>query len=180
MAVPTVTFSHAGIYVTNLDTMLAFYKNVLGLNETDRGVLEGSEIVFLSNDPKEHHQIVLATGRPASASFTTVNQLSFHLGTLTALKEMLPVLRAANVKPLAPTSHGTALSIYFHDPEGNRIELYVDTPWHCSQPMRIPIDLDRAEDAIWKDVEEAVKDLPGYLPGDERYKQMVELMGAKT
>jgi catechol-2,3-dioxygenase len=176
MALPSVTFSHAGIYVKDLPKMQAFYENVLGLVETDRGVLDGTEIVFMSNDPKEHHQIVLASGRPAFASFTTVNQLSFHLDDLTALKQMQTVLREAGVTPLAPTSHGTAVSIYFHDPEGNRIELYVDTKWHVPQPRRILINLDRSEDEIMKDEEQMATTAVGYLPGDERYKLMVERM----
>jgi catechol 2,3-dioxygenase len=41
-------------------------------------------------------------------------------------------------------THGNAMSIYFRDPEGNRLEVFMDTPWYCEQPLREPIDLDRA------------------------------------
>ena len=45
------------------------------------------------------------------------------------------------VSELAPRSHGNAWSIYFHDPEGNRVEIYRPTPWHVSQPYGEPLDL---------------------------------------
>ena len=49
--------------------MQDFYTRVLGFTVTDGGELETAEgsmtIVFLSRDPREHHQIVLASGRPA-------------------------------------------------------------------------------------------------------------------
>lgn len=31
---------------------------------------------------------------------------------------------------VAPRNHGNAWSIYFADPEGNRIELYTPSPWY--------------------------------------------------
>ncbi len=168
---PRVAFSHAGIYVTDLEAMLVFYRDVIGLSVTDRGVVEGTEIIFLSADPREHHQLVLASGRPRDLSFTTVNQLSFRLTDLAALREMLAILRKADVKPLAPTNHGTALSIYFPDPEGNRVELFIDTPWHIEQPQRHVFDFDRGEDEIWAEVEQMVKALPSFLPiGDWQAK----------
>ena len=38
-------------------------------------------------------------------------------------------------------SHGIAFGMYFFDPEGNRIELYVRTPYEVPQPMGDPIDI---------------------------------------
>jgi catechol 2,3-dioxygenase len=176
MSRPTVAFSHAGIYVTDLEVMLAFYRDVIGLSVTDRGIVDGTEIIFLSADPREHHQLVLASGRPRDLSFTTVNQLSFRLPDLTALREMLAILRQADVKPLAPTNHGTALSIYFPDPEGNRVELFIDTPWHIEQPQRHVFDFDRGEDEIWAEVEQMVKALPSFMPFSERQVEMAKHM----
>ncbi len=175
---PIISFSHAGIFVRDLPGMLAFYHHVLGLSITDRGLLEGSEIVFLSANPSEHHQIVLATGRPLEAHFNTVNQLSFRLRSLADLRRMLHVLRDANVDDIRPTSHGIALSIYVKDPEGNRIEFFIDTPWHCEQPLRAAIDLERADDEIWREVEESVRDLPGYVSAEARHAEMVSLMSS--
>jgi catechol-2,3-dioxygenase len=31
-------------------------------------------------------------------------------------------------------THGNAVSLYCRDPEGNRLEIFMDTPWYCDQP----------------------------------------------
>src|SRR5207249_954482 len=73
---PTVSFSHFGLYVTDLPRMEDFYARVLGLLVSDRGKLPGgSDLVFLSRDPDEHHQLVLATGRPPCPQFKETEAL---------------------------------------------------------------------------------------------------------
>ena len=63
---PNAQFTHVGFMVTDLEGMIAFYTRVLGLVLTDRGpYYRGGEIVFLSRDHSEHHQVVFASGRPA-------------------------------------------------------------------------------------------------------------------
>jgi catechol-2,3-dioxygenase len=57
--------------------------------------------------------------------------------------------------------------VYFRDPEGNRIELFVDTPWYVAQPIRIPMDMALADDALWKWAEKTARALPGYKPVEE-------------
>ena len=54
-----LTWSHAVLYVQTLQPMLQFYSEVLGFLVTDRGPLaEGApEIVFLSQDQEQQHQI---------------------------------------------------------------------------------------------------------------------------
>ena len=61
MAQAAISFSHFGIHVTDLPLMEEFYTRVIGLVVTDRGPLrDGSTLAFLSRDPDEHHQMVLA------------------------------------------------------------------------------------------------------------------------
>ena len=118
---PAVSFSHFGLYVTDLPRMEDFYTRVLGLLVSDRGqVPGGSDLVFLSRDPDEHHQIVLATGRPPGVEFNVVNQISFKLPTLADLKAMHARARDEGTKPFRIVTHGNAWSVYFADPEGNR------------------------------------------------------------
>ena len=86
--VPRLAFSHMGLYATDLARMADFYTRVLGLTETDRGRLGAVELVFLSSNPMEHHQIVLASGRPAEAGFNVINQISFRMAEFAGLREM--------------------------------------------------------------------------------------------
>ena len=60
---PRMAFAHMGIYVTDVPRMEDFYTRVLGLSVTDRATIRGADVVFLSRNPDEHHQIVLVSGR---------------------------------------------------------------------------------------------------------------------
>ena len=149
-----------------------FYTRVLGFTATDRGQLGATRLVFLSRDPREHHQIVLASGRPGDLPFNPINQISFRMAEFSGLREMHRRLEMEKVRDLYPVSHGNALSVYFLDPEGNRIELFVDTPWHCRQPVRVPMDLKLDDEGLWKWAEAEARKQPDFMPMDEwRAKQ---------
>ena len=177
--VPEAAFSHVGLFVHDLERMEGFYRRVLGFTVTDRGELPtpaGGRVglVFLSRDPNEHHQLVLATGRPSAAGFNVVNQISFRVRDLAALRRFHSVLKGERVRALAPVTHGNAISLYFPDPEGNRIELFFDTPWHCAQPVREPVDLDRSDADILAETERLARSQPGFTT---REAWMAELAG---
>ena len=78
---PDLAFSHVGLFVHDLELMEGFYRRVLGFTVTDRGELPAPSgrvgLVFLSRDPREHHQLVLATGaRPRSSSTSSTRSPS--------------------------------------------------------------------------------------------------------
>jgi catechol-2,3-dioxygenase len=163
-APPSVSFSHIGIFVTDIAKMTDFYARFLGFTVTDRGKLGDTDLVFLSRDPREHHQIVLVAGRPERTPFNVVNQISFRVDGLQSLRELHHRLASEPVTDIAPVTHGNALSVYFRDPEGNRIELFIDTPWHVTQPYRVPMDLSLSDEALWDWAEETARRLPGFRP----------------
>jgi catechol-2,3-dioxygenase len=168
MVPPKLAFSHFGFFVRDLDRMADFYSRVLGFTISDRGELDTPRgkvsLVFLTRDASEHHQIVLASGRPQDLSFNPINQISFRAENFAALREFHRAIQHEPVSEISPVSHGNALSVYFKDPEGNRIELFIDTPWHVEQPLRIPMDMSLEDDALWKWAEKSVRELPGYQP----------------
>ena len=166
-SVPEFSFSHMGIYVADAARMEDFYTRVLGFAVTDRGNLGSTKLVFLSRDAREHHQIVLASGRPPAGGFNTINQISFRMADFAGLREMHGRLQDERVGELAPVSHGNALSVYFKDPEGNRIELFVDTPWYVEQPVRVPMDLRLSDAELWAWAEREARKLPGFRPVEE-------------
>lgn len=156
-------FSHIGLYVTDLPGMARFYKQALRFTQTDEGDLGAVQLVFLSRDPNEHHQLVLATGRPADMAFNVVNQISFRVPDLVALRSFHDRLLAEGATDMAPVTHGNAVSIYCRDPEGNRLELFMDTPWYCEQPLKEPIDLGQSDEAILTQAEAIAKRLPKFM-----------------
>jgi catechol 2,3-dioxygenase-like lactoylglutathione lyase family enzyme len=158
-----LSLSHCGVFVTDMPRMIDFYSGYLGFAVSDRGSTStGGEIVFLTRDPREHHQFVMATGRPADLNFNIVNQLSFRVDSLDTLRELQRGLKKEAVSELGPISHGNALSVYFLDPEKNRVELLIDTPWYVPQPCRIPVDLSLPDHELWATLEKQARALPGF------------------
>jgi catechol-2,3-dioxygenase len=177
-----IAFSHVGIHVADLKGMEGFYTRLLGLVVTDRGRLDTPrgpvDLVFLSGNPDEHHQVVLCSGRPPDLAFNVINQLSFRVETVAALREVHGRLRSEPVSEIAPVTHGNAVSVYFRDPEGNRIELFCDTPWHVTQPMREPIDLSLPDETLMGVLEAQARRMPGFRPRSEWRAEMARRMGA--
>jgi catechol 2,3-dioxygenase len=149
---PRLNFSHIGFHVRDLDAMIDFYTKLIGLELTDRGMLRipgEPQIAFLSSDAEEHHQIALVEGRSdAGDEPSVINQISFHVESLGALREMKSAAEAFGVKQIMPLSHGNAWSIYFADPEGNGIEVFARSPWHVRQPVTDGLDLSQSDEEI--------------------------------
>ena len=62
--IPDAQLTHVGLFVHDLESMAGFYASVFGMVRTDEGSnYRGDRVVFLSRNPNEHHQLVLATGR---------------------------------------------------------------------------------------------------------------------
>jgi len=179
----SLAFTHVGIYVTDMNCMADFYTRVVGFAIADRAPrLSGDgEICFMTRDPREHHQLVLATGRPDKLPFNMVNQLSFLVDDLPTLKTLYGDLkREPGVEDLGPVSHGNALSAYFLDPEKNRIEFYMHTPWHVPQPHRIAVDLTLPDARLWAAVEQDVRATPGFKRREEWIKEMERKVAQAT
>lgn len=157
--------SHCGVYARDLAKQVEFYTRVVGLVVADRGYSDraGAEFAFLTGAPEHHHQLVFITGR-APQGVSTVNQLSFKVADLDQLKAMRARALAAGVTELREISHGNALSFYMTDPEGNGIEIYMDTPWYVPQPHGVPIDLSRPNEEIFAEAERHCRATPGFLP----------------
>lgn len=181
MSRPGLTFAHFGMFVTDIGRMEAFYTQVLEFTVTDRGQLTGPngpfDLVFLSRDPDEHHQLVLATGRPAEPGFNSINQISFRCDTLTTLKAAHQRLVAASARDLIPITHGNAVSVYGRDPEGNRLEVYFNLPWYVTQPMREQVDLTLSDEALMRTLEAHARSLPGFESHASWRARMAERMG---
>ncbi len=148
-----LTWSHAVLYVRDQDKMLDFYTNVLGFEITDRGPIgeNAPEILFLSQNPDEHHQIAMIATRADEDPPNSLNHVAFRTGAFEDVKALYEKLQALDGINVGPLSHGNTLSIYFNDPEGNGIEVFWDTPWHVAQPQGKPWDItmDQAQALAW-------------------------------
>ena len=158
-----LTFSHMGFFVRDPERMALYYQKVLGFNITDRGLLGSVPLIFLSRDPSEHHQIILAGGKPEGLHFNAINQISFRVQGLDVLRAVKALAEEdSGTTEMLSVTHGNAISIYFRDPEGNRIETFVDTPWYCEQPLREIIDLNQDDATILAQAEKIASTRPKF------------------
>lgn len=167
-----LSFSHIVIYVSDQATMLDFYTRVLGFSVTDKGPLaEGvPDIVFLSNDPEEHHQIAMVQVRHDDKPSNTINHFAFRVESFEEVVKLNRTLQEIAGIDINPLSHGNTLSVYSNDPEGNGIEVFWDTPWHVDQPQGKPWDPSLGIQAALSWVEENFKDEAGVEPREDYYQ----------
>ena len=161
-----------------MDTLVDFFTAVYGLAVTDRGILDGrGEITFLGADPREHHQLVLYSGRTNKSSVHH-NHVSFRVNTLERLREIHNTLQTyPGVTKLTTVNHGVAWSVYCHDPEGNRTEAFVDTPWYVSQPYAEDLDLTLSDEEIVAATAAMLKDDPTTEPFDQWRSKFAQKLG---
>ncbi len=175
-----LNWSHAVLYVHDLDKMLDFYMNVLMFQITDRGPLgDGApDIVFMSQNPEEHHQIAMVPTRKDEKPSNTVNHFAFRVGSFDDVKVMHERLQPIDGINIGPLSHGNTLSIYFNDPEGNGIEIFWDTPWHVAQPQGQPWDItmDEAQALTW--VQETFSSEQSFEPKHVYYQRRRETLSS--
>jgi catechol 2,3-dioxygenase len=163
--IPNAQLTHVGLYVRNLARMTEFYCRVLGMVVTDGAPFMGRELNFLSRDPAEHHQIVMIHDPARPETGSAINQISFRVDDLEQLRQFYALLgEQEGVQGLEGRNHGNSWSLYFFDPEGNKIELYVPTEWHVSQPWRAPLDLTQPAAAIVAETKEHVEANPSARP----------------
>ena len=175
MNVTRPTPAHVGIFVFDLDRMVDFYTTVFRLTITDEGLGKnfGNRLVFMSASEDQHHQLVLSAGRSKDSPVSTVMQLSFLVPSLQELRLNRDLAVARGATELRPMNHGNAWSLYYFDPEGNRVEVYLDTPYYVAQPYGAPLDLDCSEAELLSATLAMVQDDPSFLPAEvwrERFR----------
>lgn len=158
--------SHVGLYVHEVEPMVRFYSGLFGLRVTDRGRGRTfkNDLVFMSAHSAHHHQLVISSGRPPEASFSTVMQLSFKAEAIDDLRRISAAAPALGATKLLTLNHGNALSLYFSDPEGNTVEVHFDTPFYVSQPHGDPLDLSKTDAELLAETEANCRLDPSFSP----------------
>ena len=147
---PTIKgLSHIVLYVNDLDKMVAFYRDVLGLVKYRENA---NRMVFLTSDPEiDDHQIALTKGREGNAKI--IAHIAWRVDTPADVKEFYEKFKAQGVPIDHCVSHayqemGNTVSCYFLDPEGNRLEIYALVPERDDARINRPLDLDKSVNDI--------------------------------
>jgi catechol 2,3-dioxygenase len=115
--------------VSDLNRAVAFYRDVLGFEETTR---MGDQAAFLSAGGYHHH-IGLNTweskgGSPPPRGSTGLFHTAIRYPNRAALAKALRRVVDAGVPLMGASDHGVSEAIYLNDPDGNGVELYYDRP----------------------------------------------------
>src|SRR5438094_5713954 len=126
---PQVGIGHIHLKVSDLERALAFYRDTLGFELTQR---YGSQAAFLSAGGYHHH-IGLNTwessgGSPPPPGTTGLFHLAILYPTRADLADALRRLMAAGIPLEGASDHGVSEALYLRDPDGNGVELYWDKP----------------------------------------------------
>jgi len=157
--------SHVVISCFDFQAMVAYYTKTLGFFLSDIGKINETELCFLTFDPEaEHHQIALTGGRQGAPGAGALNHVCFRLASYEELQARYKLLGARGVSEMSTVSHGSWLSLYATDPEGNKIEFRWDLPWYVGQPFAKPVDLSLSEEETRRAILEENKENPRFEP----------------
>jgi catechol 2,3-dioxygenase len=126
---PEVRIGHVHLKVADLERSLAFYRDVLGFELTQR---YGHQAAFLSAGGYHHH-IGLNTwesqgGSPPPRGATGLYHVAIVYPTRAELANALRRLEKAGIPLDGASDHGVSEALYLRDPDGNGVELYWDRP----------------------------------------------------
>lgn len=126
MAKP-VRFAHVVYQTRRFEEMVAWYCNVFEA----KAVYENPAFAFLTFDD-EHHRIAIANldllkpNADETRGDVGVNHVAWTYANVADLLDTYARLKAAGITPYWPVHHGITLSLYYRDPDGNRMEFQVD------------------------------------------------------
>jgi len=125
--VKPIKFAHVVYQTRRFDEMIAWYRDVFEAEV----VHQNPALAFLTYDD-EHHRFAFANlellnpdGGDRRAE-VGVNHVAYTYASAGELLETYVRLKAKGIEPYWPVHHGTTLSLYYQDPDGNRMEFQVD------------------------------------------------------
>lgn len=126
---PSPTLGHVHLRVADIDRALAFYRDLLGFDVTER---MGDGAVFLSSGGYHHHLALNTWGSkdagPPPAGHTGLYHSAFLYADRAALADVTKRVLEAGHRLDGAADHGVSEAVYLKDPDGNGVELYYDRP----------------------------------------------------
>jgi len=176
--------AHVVLRTSNLQPVLDYYLAFLGAQI----VHQNEMIAFLTYDD-EHHRIALIrvpeTASQSPPASRGLEHIAFSFNSLSELLLAYRQRKQLGMLPIWSVNHGPTTSIYYQDPDGNRIETQVDNfsnPGEatafmaCEAFAENPLGTDfdpeewiarlergEAEQVLMKRVESGPRGLPDYM-----------------
>lgn len=122
--VAPVKFAHAVMRTSRFREMVDWYETVLEA----KAVFESENAAFLTYD-EEHHRVAflkMPLLLPRPGFFAGVEHIAFTYRDLGDLAVTYRRLGGLGIRPYWCVNHGGTTSMYYKDPDGNRVELQID------------------------------------------------------
>lgn len=119
---------HVVLRVTDIGRAERFYNGLLGLPIIGRYDKNGLKMTFFTLGNHHDFAVMLVSGEagPAQGTSPGLDHVAFKIGDdLGDLREAKAYLEEAGIA-LTPIDHNVTKSLYFADPDGNMLEVYVD------------------------------------------------------
>ena len=116
--------AHYGIRTRQLKEMIEWYKTFF-----DAEILYENEYAAFMTFDEEHHRLVLWTDEDTQnkpENTAGVDHIGIGLSGFANLVAAYERLKAEGITPFLPVNHRFTTSLYYHDPDGNEVELSVD------------------------------------------------------
>ena len=117
-------FSHVVLTTTRFEEMRDFYLTVL----CARPAFENDRICFMTYDEEDHRLGIVSRPdlAPVDKTHAGLEHISFTYPTLELLLAAYLHNKEQGIEPFWPIIHGPTVSIYYHDPDGNKVEFQYD------------------------------------------------------
>lgn len=123
--VPPVKLAHLVLRSARFDEAVQWWSTVL----CARTVHRNDTLAFLTYDDEHHRIAILANPNVGDEgrSHGGMEHVAFTYASLDDLVSTYERLRDEGITPILPINHGMTLSLYYEDPDGNQVELQIDT-----------------------------------------------------
>ena len=169
---PPSKLAHVVFQTNRKEEMQDWYCAVLG----GHVVYENAQLGFVTYDD-EHHRVAFIDFGPLAAKAAAgelevraadqpgIHHVAFTFGSMRELLENYTRLKTKGIRPFRSINHGPTTSMYYADPDGNRVELQIDNfataeegqAWmHSPAFDRNPIGVDFDPDELVRKFESGV------------------------
>jgi catechol 2,3-dioxygenase-like lactoylglutathione lyase family enzyme len=155
MTHPSLRISETILKTARIGEMRAWYRAVLELEPSIEHMPDGAErfedgsqrasgmrlCFFELNEDYPYFQTlgmfeVPNTSLARNENSPGLHHMQFHAGTMDALISRFEVLDAQGIRPVRTMNHGTSMSFYYADPDGNTVELTASNFAHLNEYRR--------------------------------------------
>jgi catechol-2,3-dioxygenase len=131
---PPTKLAHVVFQTNRMAEMREWYCSVLG----GRVIYENPHLCFVTYDD-EHHRVAFADFGPLTPKDPNASELmikpseqpglhhvAFTFGSMGELLDTYVRIGGQGIRPFFCVNHGPTTSMYYRDPDGNRVELQID------------------------------------------------------